>query len=98
MMPVGRCQHFKQQTESELVKFEVLTVVSMKMTVFWVVARVHWYKFANVTVVHTASSITLIREAVRTFKTLVNLYQCTRATTRKAAAFGITANAVLPTL
>jgi hypothetical protein len=45
-----------------MVGFEVLTAVSMKMAVFWVVAM----------------SIALMMEAARTSETLVNFYQTTR--------------------
>jgi hypothetical protein len=44
------------------VRFEVLTAVSMKIAVFWVVAP----------------CIALMMEAARTSETLVNFYQTTR--------------------
>jgi hypothetical protein len=46
------------------VEFEVLTAVSTKITVFWVVAP--------------CSLVALMMEAARTSETLVNFYQTTR--------------------
>jgi hypothetical protein len=40
-----------------LVRFQVLTAVNMKMTVFWDVAPVVWWKFTDVSDVLTASVI-----------------------------------------
>jgi hypothetical protein len=49
------------------VGFEVLTAVSMKMAVFWVVAPCSLVNF-----------IALMMEAARTCETMVNFYQTTR--------------------
>jgi hypothetical protein len=53
------------QTVSPYVGFEVLTAVSTKMVVFWVVAP-------------SSLAIALMMEAARTSETLVNFYQTTR--------------------
>jgi hypothetical protein len=51
--------------EIRIVGFEVLTAVSTKMVVFWVVAP-------------CSLAIALMMEAARTSETLVNFYQTTR--------------------
>jgi hypothetical protein len=53
-----------------LVAFEVLTAVSMKIAVFWVVAPC--------SLVEVFRAIALMMEAARTSETLVNFYQTTR--------------------
>jgi hypothetical protein len=55
------------------VGFEVLTAVSTKMAVFWVVAPC-----VLVEVYQRFSGIALMMEAARTSETLVNFYQNTR--------------------
>jgi hypothetical protein len=52
----------------------------MKMAVFWVVTRVVWLKFTNVSEVLAASIIiiALIMDAASTSGTSVNFYQSTR--------------------
>jgi hypothetical protein len=55
---------------SELVGFEVLTAVSTKMAVFWVVAPF--------SLVEVYQLIALMMEAARTSETSVNFYQTTR--------------------
>jgi hypothetical protein len=52
------------------VGFEVLTAVSMKIALFWVVAPC--------SLVEVYQSIALMMEAARTSETLVNFYQTTR--------------------
>jgi hypothetical protein len=55
------------------VGFEVLTAVSMKIAVFWVVAPC-----SLVEVYQRFRAIALMMEAARTSETLVNFYQTTR--------------------
>jgi hypothetical protein len=57
----------------KFVGFEVLTAVSTKMAVFWVVAPCSLVKFTNVSEVNA-----LMMEGARTSETLVNFYQTTR--------------------
>jgi hypothetical protein len=54
---------------------EVLTAVTVKMAVFWVVqpgVSTDWCEFTDVSEVCTASLIALMIEAVQTSETLVN--------------------------
>jgi hypothetical protein len=59
------------------VGFEVLTAVSTKMAVFWVVAPCSLV-VTNVSEVLAASIIRAMMEAARASETLVNFYQTTR--------------------
>jgi hypothetical protein len=43
-----------------IVRFEVLTAVTMKMALLWAVARVDWYQFTDGSEVCTASIIRAI--------------------------------------
>jgi hypothetical protein len=56
-----------------VVGFEVLTAVSMKMAVFWVVAQCSLVEVYQ----HFRVLATLIMEAARTSEMLINFYQTT---------------------
>jgi hypothetical protein len=43
-----------------IVRFEVLTAASMKMSVFWLLRRVVWYKFTDISEVLAAFIIRTI--------------------------------------
>jgi hypothetical protein len=62
VIPAGKLEELRKTTK-RIVGFEVLTAVSMKIAVFWVVAP---------------CSLALMTEAARTSETLVNFYQTTR--------------------
>jgi hypothetical protein len=58
-------------------RFQVLMAASMKMTVFWEVSRVFWYKFTVISKVLTTSIISEIMETVSASETSVSFYQMT---------------------
>jgi RNA binding exosome subunit len=51
--------------------------MEVQMAVFWVVARVVWYKFADVSEV-LAALLKILMEAASTSETSVNIYETTQ--------------------
>jgi hypothetical protein len=65
-------------TETSQTRFHVLTVASMKMTVFWDVAPCSRWKFTEVSEVLATSIIRATMEAENISETSVNFYHTTR--------------------